>query len=50
MGLMKAHDHIDIMYKIDGAEGPDVCECLYSNSEEKPNLPTSFNEPDGGWH
>lgn len=24
MGLMNAHDYIDIMYKIDGAEGPDV--------------------------
>lgn len=24
MGLMNAHDYIDTMYKIDGAEGPDV--------------------------
>jgi hypothetical protein len=24
MGLMNAHDYIDAMYKIDGAEGPDV--------------------------
>jgi hypothetical protein len=24
MGLMNAHDYIDTMYKIDGAEGPDI--------------------------
>ena len=50
MGLMDAHDYIDIMYKIDGAEGPDACECLYSASESKPNLPSKFEEPTAEWH
>jgi hypothetical protein len=50
MGLMDAHDYIDITYKIDGAEGPDVYECLYSASENKPNLPLSFEEPGEEWH
>ena len=50
MGLMNATDYINTVYKIDGADGPDVYECLYSASENKPDLPVSFNQPDGEWH
>jgi hypothetical protein len=49
MGLMNAHDYIDTMYKIDGAEGPDIYACLYSSSEIKPELPSSYIEDDT-WH
>ena len=48
-GLMSAHDYIDTMYKIDGAEGPDIYACLYSSSETKPGLPSSYVEDDV-WH
>jgi hypothetical protein len=50
MELMNAHDYINIMYKIDGADGPDIYECLYSASEIKPNLPSSFDNPNDEWH
>jgi hypothetical protein len=46
---MNAHDYIDTMYKIDGAEGPDIYACLYSSSETKPELPSSYTEDDT-WH
>lgn len=49
MGLMNAHDYIDTMYKIDGAEGPDIYACLYSSFETKPELPSSYKEDDT-WH
>ena len=49
MGLMNAYDYINTMYKMDGAEGPDIYACLYSSSATKPELPSSYIEDDT-WH